>query len=234
MPKQTFSYWRYSPLLAGGFLIPVAGLIRIFVASIGNSAMPRIWLLYMIVGPIMGLILHFASTRVLFGRILDFSASVLLLAALFAFATTILQSLSSISLSLLWPAGVGLLVGTAFVVGFIRDQRSWFRAQLPCGYDGQLDERTGRVDPYASTPRQSARPTRRGLLKNPTAQIITGIVFVQLATAFLPNTGKLTVLVLLLTYLVAVFAFGAGRVASVCVATWRWERLHGKQIHVAR
>ena len=233
MNTRPFSYWRYSPLSTGVLVTLVAGLIRLIAASIGDGVMPWIWLIGVLIGPIVGVVLHFTSTRVLFGRLLDFAAFMLLLAAMLALAAAILQQLVSTNVIFFWAGGAGLVIA-AGVVGFVRDQRSWFRAQLPCGYDGRLDERTGKVDPYAPTPRQFNQPKPRGLLKNPSVQIVAGIVLAQLVVRFLPNTGKLAVLLLTIGGLVAIFGFGAGRVASVCLATWRWERQNGKQIHVVR
>ena len=130
--------------------------------------------------------------------------------------------------------GILGLVGACSVEGFLRDQRSWFRGQLPCGSDGRLDERSGRVDPYAPTPQQAAQPRNRGMLKNASVLIAGGIVLAQLLLNLLPYTGKLIFLLFMITIIVMGLGGRAGRVASVCVATWRWERQHGKPIHVAR
>ena len=92
MNTRSLSYWRYSPLLAGVFGIPMAGLIRLIAASIGQNAMPRIWLVCMLIGPVVGLVLQLVSNRVLFGRVLDFAASILMLAAMLTLASAILSS----------------------------------------------------------------------------------------------------------------------------------------------
>lgn len=233
MNARPFSYWRYSPLSTGVLVTLVAFLIRLVAASMTNSVMPKAWLIAVLIGPSVGIILHLASTRVLFGRFLDLAAFLLLLVAMFVLASAIRQQLTLASEPFFWAGGVGLLL-IAGVVGFIRDQRSWLRAQLPCGYDGQLDKRTGRVDPYGPTPRQPGSVKPRPWWKNASVQTVAGIVFAQLVVRLLPDTGKLAVVLLIVMYMAVVFAFGAGRVASVCLATWHWERQHGKQIHVAR
>lgn len=233
MNARPVSYWRYSPLSTGVLVTLVAVLTRFVAALMMDSAMPRAWLIAALIGSSVGIILHLASTRVLFVRVLDLTAFMILLAAMLALALAILQQLTLVNEHLFWAGGVGLLV-VASVVGFIRDQNSWFRAQLPCGYDGQLDKRTGHVDPYGPTPRQSGPVKPRPWWKKASVQTIVGIILAQLVVGFLPDTGKLTIVLFIVVYIAVVFAFGAGRVASVCLATWRWERQHGKQIHVIR
>lgn len=233
MQTQSYRHWRYSPLQAGVFVIPLAGLIRLLAAAIDARPLPRAWIFYIVAGLAVSLVLHFASTRVLFSRLLDLAAAVLLLAALWSFAHAVLLNIFA-SPNLLWPVIAGVILVLGFVVGFVRDQRSWLRSQLPCGYEGRLDERTGTVDPTAPTPQQPSQAVAHNLVKNPVVQLVAGIVLAQLAMAFLPPTLRLTVLLALLAYLLAVFAFATGRVASVCAATRRWERQHGKQIRVAR
>jgi len=56
----------------------------------------------------------------------------------------------------------------------------------------------------------------------------------QIILALLTDVGKLVFLLLVVAIIVMGFGVKAGRVASVCLATWRWERQHGKQIHVIR
>ena len=233
MNIRQLNYWRYSPLLTGGFVVLVAGLIRLVASSIENSAMPRMWLGCIIVGPIVGLVLHLTSTRVLFGRVMDFAAFMLLLMGMLTLASVILQQLVSVDERLFWAGSMGLVIVTC-IVGFVRDQNSWFRAQLPCGYNGQLDARTGRVDPNGPTPRPSDPSKPRGLWKNPSVQIVAGIVVSQLVVRFLPDTGKLAFVLICIMYLAMSCGVGAGRVASLCLATRRWEQQHGKQIHVIR
>lgn len=233
MQKRPLSYWRYSPLMLS---IPgslCAGMFLLGAALVSGSPLPITWRIILLVFPISSLFLHMASTRVLFVRISDLIGVTLVLAAAIAFVIVIAETVLQVG-DLVVLGGVLGFVGASSLVGFYRDQRSWFRAQLPCGYDGLLNERSGRVDPYASTPQQSTRHKGRGVLKNTSLQIAGGIILGQIVLAFLTEIGKLIFLLFVVTVVIVGFGVKAGRVISVCVATWRWEQQHGKQIHVAR
>ncbi len=234
MDTRSLSYWRYSPLAAGGFIIPVAVLLRLGAASIANNPMPKIWFAYLVIGPMMGLVLHLTSKRVLFCRILDCVAGLLWLTALLALASTLAQPLFIATGQEVVAAGVAGALALVGTMGFIWDQRSWLRQQLPCGNVGKLDSLTGQVDPHAPTPRQFSQVKPRSLLKNPALQMVAGIVCARVATAFLSDIGKIVFLLFLVAWIVVVFAFGFGRVASICFATWRWEREQGKPIRLMR
>lgn len=233
MQRRPLGYWRYSPLMLG---IPgslCTGMFLLGAMLVSGTPLPMAWRGVLLVFPISSLILHMVSTRVLFVRVSDLIGISLVMAATIALAIALLKMILEIG-DLIVLGGVLGVVSSSSLAGFYWDQRSWFRAQLPCGYDGMLDERSGRVDPYAPTPQQSTRQQNHGALKNTSLQIAGGIILAQIILALLTDVGKLVFLLLVVAIIVMGFGVKAGRVSSVCLATWRWERQHGKQIHVIR
>ena len=83
MQRHPLSFWRYSPLMLGISGSLGAGLFLLGAMAVADSPIPMAWRITLLIFPIVSLVLHVASTRVLFVRISDrIGVSLILVAAI--------------------------------------------------------------------------------------------------------------------------------------------------------
>ncbi len=228
--KWTLAEARYSPL--GGAIGSTIWVATVLFVLPELSGVGRWWYWGIVGLPLAALILHLRSSRVLYVQLLGSVSLGLMVVATGA----LLYRLAVLDLHLA-PSWIGVTLTAAAVVlvcaGMIFDRNSALRALLPCGWDGKLDERTGIVDPNAESPASQAIRTRSD------GPLLLTILLVATAVsqALLPAMSsivKTAILDLALLFLLGTTAQKTGRLLGVIQTTMRWERKHGKEIHVLR
>lgn len=235
-----FIDWRYAPF-STLFMGIVSGVLIVPLGLLGFSALPAIgfapptgvWLVSLIGLPLTGALLYFSTKRIIYLKS-------------FFVATATLMSLVHGGVAwyfLSWGMGAGsrLLVGLGIVtVLFMVSLQTHLvslkapeRETMPHEVIGALDEATGIVDPTSSSP--LAKKREKQILGSVAWAWRLAPITAALSTLLvraLPATGDLILVVVVAIGFATLWAVGAGSNASYVVASRRWEREHGKQIHV--
>jgi len=224
---------NYTPLLtgvatAGGIYL---GLVPLML--VGLRLPVWVWWSALVL-PLVGAVLQFGTTRVIYMREYEVVAYGLS-SATFGVLTWAVLVFGKAELNCYMGLVIAIMLILIAVVSGVLLFRDPQRAEMPCGPRGKLDLRTGLiVDPFFSetTPRPDRRSeTVPGWVLR-TMPLVAGLSLALVRG--LPDSTEMLFLLIPGVGMSALTAGAAGAACSYLIATLRWERWHGKQIHVKR
>jgi len=224
----------YTPILfgfAGTLLLYVWTLI---MTILGFPSPGWLWWALLAI-PVTGTILQFGSRRVLHIRAyyLIMFGLLLVTCALVAWAT-ICYGQSDVFRDLAaW--GIAVPLALVAIASYVADQRRPSLKRMPCGRYGKLDLRTGLIiDPFYTERSQESATHSRSIMQWTFRLVpLTAGLVLALVRSMSPS-GQIAIVGLASVVFATMMASGLGTTLSSLVATARWERAHGKRIHVAR
>jgi len=235
MLRLTDPYRLYYSALRSGLLLsfPIYLGLALFAVQ-GVAPCGGVWLVVLLI-PLAGLVLEFASKRVIYIRGYQFIISSLIGLV----HGTLLWTVLALDRSYDFKLFAGLVTGGMFValaVGAYRiNQRRYQHTQMPCGPVGVLDKKTGLVDPTLSPPniqRQQDRLEKLSVLLWRLAPLTAGLV--MLLVRGLPASADEVLVAIVAFTFAALGAGGAGGLYFFLVTSKYWEQQHGKLIYVKR
>jgi len=224
----------YTPLLLGLPDTLMMYLCLLLLMILGFPPPEWLWWALLVV-PMAGAILQFGSRRVMHIRAYYLLVFGLLLVACALVAWAALGYDQSDAFQRLAAWGIVVPLILAAVASYVRDQHRPSLKRMPCGQYGKLDPRAGLiVDPFY-TERSQETETRVQTITKWTFRLIPLTAGLMLALMRgMSESGEILLLGTVYVIAAAMIATGVGDAFSNLVATARWERAHGKRIHVAR
>lgn len=225
---------HYSPL-AIGILLALFTYLGLALFRVPGLLVPGwVWLAVLLV-PLSGLVLQFATRRVVYIRAYQLTA-VGLVALVYG---SLLWAVFTYDQPYKFKLFAGLVMGAMLValgVGAYRvNQKRPYLAEMPYGPVGILDNKTGLVDPAVSPPliqRSRDKAEKQYALLWRLAPLTAGLS--MLLVRGLPASGKAVLVAIIALVIAAGYAGVTGSVYFYIIASWRWEQQHSKRMYVKR
>lgn len=208
------------------------GLISLIV--LGPPPQRWAWLAPLLI-PLAGAAVQFTSTRVCYLRVFGMIGWLPVIGS-FAFAAWRAFAFSLVGPARWLPAlAIASLVVTLGMITVQTRLRSSSLTQMPCGIYGRPDPYTGIVrDLHWKDPTTTNAKGPGWILVAATVVGPLGIALIRQLVRSTPAPGQIILIGVGALYFAGFATWaGAWSLAHV-VAIWRWERQHGKQIHVIR